>query len=283
MSDYFAREQAHGLDAIRITHPRAAGLIYLHGAHVASWQPAGQGEVLFMSAKSWFENAKPIRGGVPICFPWFGPKADNPAAPAHGTVRLRAWDVETITQDAAGVTVMLVTHSTPADAALFPHPFTLRHRVRFGDALRMELLITNTGPAPAKFEMALHTYFAVADIHQVRIEGLDGVEYLDKVDGGKRQRQSGPIRFTGETDRPYQNTTGTVTIADGPRRITIEKSGSRTTVVWNPWINKAKAMSDFGDEEWPNMVCVETANVGANALELAPGAAHTMAAVIRRA
>jgi glucose-6-phosphate 1-epimerase len=273
----------NGLAALEVNHPAATGLIYPHGAHVVSWKPAGQAtDVLWVSAMSHFAEGKPIRGGVPICFPWFGPKADDKAAPAHGTVRLRAWDVEAAGEDAAGVTVTLVTRSTEADVALYPHPFEVRHIVTFGARLRMTLSVKNTGAAPARFEEALHTYFAVADVRNVTVAGLDGVEYVDKVDGMKRKRQAGPITITSETDRPYLSTTAAVAVTDPGRgrTITVEKQGSNSTVVWNPWVAKAKAMPDFGDDEWPGMLCVETCNVGENALQLAPGQTHEMTAVV---
>lgn len=272
-----------GLIALEITHPLARGLVYLHGAHVASYTPAGHRDLLWMSGKGMFADGKPIRGGVPICFPWFGPKADNPAAPAHGIARLREWQVEALNQSPAGVSVTLVIRSSDADRALFPHPFELRHRITFGQSLHMELDLINSGAAPAKFEEALHSYFAVGDVRNIRIDGLEGVEYLDKVDGGKRKRQAGPITITAETDRPYLGTGHTTTITDPGlgRRIIIEKSGSQTTVVWNPWVAKSKAMPDFGDDEWTGMMCVETVNAFENAVVLAAGARHIMGATIR--
>ena len=272
-----------GLAALEITHPVAGGVVFLHGAHVASYTPTGQRDVLWMSGKSVYADGKAIRGGVPICFPWFGPKADNAAAPIHGTARLRVWQLEALASSAAGVSVTLVLRSNAADRAFFPHAFELRQRITLGASLRMELDLLNTGATPATFGEALHSYFAVSDVRNIRIDGLDGVEYLDKVDGGKRKRQAGAITITGETDRPYLGTTHTTTITDPgyARRISIEKSGSQTTVVWNPWAAKAKAMADFGDDEWPGMLCVETANAVENALTLAGGARHVMVATIR--
>jgi glucose-6-phosphate 1-epimerase len=146
----------------------------------------------------------------------------------------------------------------------------------------MELSIQNTGAAPVTFEEALHTYLAVSDVRQARVEGLSGRDYLDKVDGMKRKTQSGPITITGETDRVYLDTPDTVTIQDpaAGRRITVSKERSASTVVWNPWLEKSKKMPDFGDYEWPRMLCVETANVAENALTLAPGARHVMRATV---
>ncbi|HUO07049.1 MAG TPA: D-hexose-6-phosphate mutarotase [Phycisphaerae bacterium] len=279
-----------GLPAVAVKAPNGAnGTIYLHGGHVTAWTPegaAGGEDVLWLSKKSLWQDDKPIRGGVPVCFPWFGPKKDDPAgggAPAHGTARLRQWDLESIRQNSDGVTVTLATRSDEATRKLWPGDRTLRHRVTFGAQLTMQLEITNTGLTPVHAEEALHSYFSVGDVQRIRITGLDGVNYIDKTDGMKEKTQHGDISISAETDRVYLNTTSTVTIDDPVkgRKITITKENSKATVVWNPWIAKAKAMADFGDEEWPHMICVETCNVGPFALTIDPGESHTMTAKIR--
>jgi glucose-6-phosphate 1-epimerase len=165
-----------------------------------------------------------------------------------------------------------------------PHAFTARFTATIGETLAMELAVTNAGGAPMTFTEALHTYFAVGDVRQTRVSGLEGVEYFDKVIGAPARKGDGPVTFTGETDRVYFNTKSTCTIDDPVfgRRITVEKSGSESTVVWNPWIDRAKALPDFGDDEWPAMVCIETANTKYNAaITLQPGATHTMRQVVR--
>jgi glucose-6-phosphate 1-epimerase len=268
-----------GLPAVQVATPAASGTVYLHGAHVAAWQPAGFDEVLWLSQKSLWETGKPIRGGVPICFPWFGPRKDGPG---HGTARLQAWEIESVRQEPAGVTVCLFLRQDDAARGFWPHDFLLRHRITFGTELIMSLELTNMDAAPLTAEEALHTYFAVGDVRQVRIAGLTGVDYLDKTDGAKTKRQEGDITITAETDRVYLETAGSVTVEDPVqrRRIIISKSNSRDTVVWNPWVAKAKAMLDFGDEEWPGMLCVETCNVGAHGVTLAQGQTHVMTARI---
>ena len=270
---------AGGLPAVQVATPLASGLVYLHGAHVAAWQPAGCEEILWMSHKSLFEAGKPIRGGVPLCFPWFGPRKD---APGHGFARLGAWELESIQQDAAGVTVSLALRPDAVSRGYWPHEFVLRHRVTIGTELTMSIELGNNGSTPLTAEEALHTYFSVGDVRQVRVTGLAGTHYLDKVDGARERVQEGAIAITGETDRVYLDTTGPVTIEDSVKRrkITIAKEHSLATVVWNPWVAKAKAMPDFGDEEWPGMLCVETCNVGAAAVRVAPGEKHVMTARI---
>jgi glucose-6-phosphate 1-epimerase len=205
-------EGAGRLPAVKVTAGQATGMVYLHGAHVAAWKPAGFEEVLWMSAKSTFEEGRPIRGGVPICFPWFGPKPD---APAHGFVRLKAWELESIRQEAAGVTVTLAYAGSAADEAVrkyWPHDFVLRQRVTFGTELTMALELTNRGGAPLRAEEALHTYFSLGDVRQARTAGLSGARYIDKTDGMKEKLQEGDIAITAETDRVYLETRSAVHI-----------------------------------------------------------------------
>jgi len=271
-----------GLPSIVINSPLASATIYLHGAHVTAWQPRGASPVLFMSQKSWFEDGKPIRGGVPICFPWFGPKADDDKAPAHGFVRLKQWSLESVKELADGrIEVLLVTRDDEASRKLWPFSFELAHRVTVGRTLTMSLEMHNTGSVDCTYEAALHTYFTVQDIHKVSVLGLENTRYLSKVEGGYFDQGTDAVTFTAETDRVYDSSADTV--IDDPamgRRISVAKKHSRSTVVWNPWINKAKAMPDFGDEEWPGMVCVETANVKERAITLAPGAKHALSVTL---
>lgn len=274
-----------GLTKIVVTSPQAAAEIYLHGAHVTHFQPAGKEPVLWMSRSSLFEPNKPIRGGVPICFPWFGPRQGGPKAPAHGFARLREWHVDSVLQNNNGqVVVTLSLKSDGATRALWPADFVLRHIIIVGKTLEMKLELQNLSQQPIHFEEALHTYFSVGDIRRVWVEGLNqGLTYIDKVGGIFTRQQAEPvIRFTGETDRVYLDTQTTCTVNDPAmkRKIQVSKSGSNATVVWNPWIAKSKAMPDFGDDEWTGMLCVETVNAASNAVDLPPGLSHTMSAQI---
>ena len=264
------------------------GSIYLQGAHVARFHPRGGDEVLFISRQSRFERETPIRGGVPICFPWFGPKAGNPDAPAHGFARNTTWRLEELREIEQGnILVEMALTNNPLDDELWPHAFELRFIAVFGRSLTMTLRTTNRNEPDGRaftVESALHTYLNVGDIERVRIHGLENTEYIDKVDGMKRKRQPAErITFSGETDRVYQNTHASCVIMDDAldRRMTIDKAGSRSTVVWNPWTEKARRMADLGDDQWRNFVCVETANAGECAVALQPGQSHDMRAVIR--
>ena len=260
-----------------IQTPVAKGEIFLYGAHITAWQPAGYEPVLWMSKASAFELGRPIRGGVPICFPWFGAHPSDSAAPAHGKARITSWELVNAEQPLDGG-IALELETTV-------EPFRLRFRVEFSVALKMSLTVSLPAEysALALFEEALHTYLTVGDIHQVWIEGLETAPYLDKAGGVCERSAAGtPIRFESETDRVYQNTTAPCVLHDPilKRTVTVSKTGSESTVVWNPWIDKAARMPDFGNDEWTGMLCIETANAGAHAVSLEPGQSHTMTAVI---
>jgi glucose-6-phosphate 1-epimerase len=274
-----------GLPKVRITSPEAVGEMYMHGAHVTSWTPAGGEEVLFLSSQTRWEHGHAIRGGIPICFPWFGGKADDPKAPAHGLVRTKAWQLEAIAQVGGAVTVSMFTESDESTKRWWPAEFRLVHRATFGRELSLKLEVTNTGKTSLRFEEALHTYHRVGNIEMTRVRGLDKVQYLDKTDSNRKKVQQGEILIASETDRVYLNTQDPVELEDTVlrRRTRVIKQNSLTTVVWNPWVQKAQALSDLGDDEWMQMICIETSNVADFALVLAPGQQHTMEAVVKLA
>jgi glucose-6-phosphate 1-epimerase len=225
-----------------------------------------------------WKDGHAIRGGIPICFPWFRNKADDPKAPSHGFVRTKAWQLDSVESKGDSATVSLSTTSDEATRAWWPHDFHLLHRLTIGAELTQELVVSNTGTAPLRFEEALHTYYRVAAAESLRITGLDGADYLDNTDANREKRQEGDIVFTGQTDRAYLDTTHAVEISDPGmrRRIRLAKEDSRTTVVWNPWKEGAHSLADLGDDEWRTMACVEASNIRSFAVDLAPGKQHSM-------
>jgi glucose-6-phosphate 1-epimerase len=271
-----------GLAKVAIASGGTMGEMYLHGAHVTSWRPRGAEQVLFVSSRSRWEDRRAIRGGVPICFPWFGSKADDAHAPAHGFVRTMSWQLESITQAEDAVRVSMFTQSTDETKRWWPADFHLVHRATFGSTLTQELVLTNRGSTSLRFEEALHTYLSVGQIEKVLLRGLNDVRYLDKTDANRPKTQQGPIVILSETDRVYLNTRDVIELEDHSlrRRLRVAKANSLTTVVWNPWVEKAKALSDFGDAEWMQMVCVEASNVSDFAVEVAPGCQHVMQAIV---
>lgn len=246
--------------------------IYLHGAHVAHFTKKNEPPLLFLSQCSRFDNDHPIRGGIPVVFPWFGHRE---GMGQHGFARVKTWEVKEVVPAADGsVSVKFCLPDAP-EASSYP-PFTVDYIVHVSDALRLELVVTNTSKEePLTFENCLHTYFEVGDVSTIRISGLKGVKYLDKVANfAEKTETNGYIQIDSEVDRVYLNTSTPVEIDDPKlgRKIRIEKKGSLSTVVWNPWIGKAQQMPDFGNEEYQKMVCVESGNVGPQAVKLAPGA-----------
>jgi glucose-6-phosphate 1-epimerase len=272
-----------GLPKVRITSPGAVGEMYLHGAHVTSWKPRGGEEALFVSAQSHWQRDRAIRGGVPVCFPWFGAKHGDPNAPAHGFVRTKGWQLESIVRDGDAVIVSMFTESDEATRRWWPADFRLVHKVRFGSDLRLELEMTNTGTSSLTFEEALHAYHRVGRVEEVRLRGLDTVHYLDKTDSNREKVQHGDVVLSSETDRVYLDTRDELALEDSVmhRSTHVAKENSRTTVVWNPWAQKARALSDFGDDEWAHMICIETSNVSKFAVNLGTGQQHQMRSIVR--
>jgi glucose-6-phosphate 1-epimerase len=271
-----------GLARVDITSPLAHGQMYVHGAHVTSWRPAGSEEVLFLSSKSRWEEGQAIRGGIPICFPWFRAKADDPHAPAHGFVRTRSWQLYSIVENNAGVAVTMFIESDEQTRRWWPEEFRLLHRVTFGSELKLELVCINTGQNPLHFEEALHTYNRVADVGTVRLQGLDGTRFFDNTDSNKEKAQLGDVTVASQTDNAFVNTQNSVDLLDPKmhRRIRLQKANSSTTVVWNPWQEGASRLRDLGEGEWKQFLCVEASNITRAAVAVAPGQEHTVSAVL---
>lgn len=263
-----------GLPYFELHWNGAEAHLYLHGAHVLHYQPAGQQPVLWQSEASWFEPGKPIRGGIPVCWPWFGAHPTEPDQPSHGFVRLTEW--EPISTSATEEST-IATLQFPASGS--PQGISLQLRVELSEQLSVSLITANNSGADFMFSEALHSYFSIRDIRSVIILGLEDQRYLDSLyRGSSPQQQSGPISFSAETDRIYIDTPHTCTIVDEvfKRSIHIQKENSLSTVVWNPWIDKSIRMPDFGDREFMNMLCLETANCGPDAVTLSSGETHTM-------
>ncbi len=258
----------------------ASGAVRDHGAHVTAWAPAGHSAVVWVSAHAVYAEGVAIRGGVPICFPWFGPGRSGNLSPAHGFARVVEWRLVDVIEDADAVTVVHELDEQLATSVEFPYAYRATSTARFADTLTLTLEVQNTDDVAFSYEAALHTYLRVGDSEAISVAGLEGDSYLDQVEGA-RAVQRGPIRLVGEVDRVYASV-GAVHVVDPSlgRTISIAKSGSGSTVVWNPWVSKARRLPDFGDQEWREMVCVETANIGDAAVHLAPGQSHRMQAII---
>ena len=276
------REGPGGLPVLSVTHPHGTLELTPYGGHVLSYQPAGQTPVLFVSRASTYVPGKPIRGGIPVCWPWFGPNSEDPALPMHGFARLMFWRVEAVDVGADAVEIRLALRDDAQTRKYWPHAFELVLRVVLGTRLQIELTTRNTGSQPFALTQALHTYFSVGDVGRIAIEGLEQTSFFDSLTRERVAPDGAAISFRAETDRIYTDTTADCLIRDPAlgRQIRVAKRGSRSTVVWNPWIEKAKRMPDFGDDEFPGMVCIEAANARDDVMTLPPGHTHTLAQIL---
>ncbi|MGA2748880.1 MAG: D-hexose-6-phosphate mutarotase [Verrucomicrobiota bacterium] len=250
--------------------------IYLHGAHVTHFQTKGEAPLLFMSKLSRFNEGTPIRGGIPVIFPWFGPREGESA---HGFARIQSWELREVSQLSTGEVSLRLSLPESPSAALFPK-FTADYWVTVGKTLATRLIIANASEdQDFTFENCLHAYFNVGDIAAISVTGLKGADYLDKTENFARKTEhSEHLKISRETDRIYLDTTAPVEIHDSKlgRRIRIDKSGSLSTVLWNPWVDKAEQMPDFGGDEFERMVCVESGNVADNRMTLPAGKSATL-------
>ena len=260
----------HGLAKIIVSHAGVTGELVLQGAHVTAWQPAGARPVIFTSNRANFAPGKAIRGGIPVVFPWFGPHPTDPTQPQHGFARTASWQLDSVEAGADGVTLAL---------SLSRDGFALRYRVLFGHELHLGLGVRNVSGNSASFEAALHSYFTVSDVEHVSVSGLEACSFIDKTEGMRLFPPLGaPLTLNKETDRVYLNTPDQRVINDPGwgRRIVIATTASASTIVWNPWPEKAAAMTDLGADNWRGMLCVETGNVADNRVHLPPGGTHDM-------
>ncbi len=259
------------LPMLEVTTAWSSAEIYLHGAHVTRFKKHDEPPLLFMSQCSRFAEGQPIRGGIPVIFPWFGPREGQQQ---HGFARLKTWELKEFAPAADGSVSVRLRFPDCPEAATLP-PFAADLVIHVNKTLSLDLEITNQSKEDTfTFEDCLHTYFEVGDATAISIKGLKGASYLDKTANFARKTETDEvIRISSEVDRTYVDTTGTVEIHDPRlgRRIRVEKQNSASTVVWNPWIAKAQQMPDFGNEEYQRMVCVESGNVGPNQITLPPG------------
>ncbi len=284
-----------GLRYVDILGESARGRVFLHGAHVTSWVPDGAAEsVIWLSERAQFAEGVAIRGGVPICFPWFGPDVPPAGGPAHGLARLVDWHFDGVDAAADGAVTARFSVDSSSDA---PDPgwheafrvrpeelgevrFRAVYSVTFGDTLTTSLRVTNTGDRALGFEAAIHSYYAVSDITQVAVSGLEGISYEERAAGAAQEerRDVAEVRFAGEVDRLYAQAPSRVTLTDAGlgRTIRLDSSGAAGWVVWNPHVAKAERMADFGDDEWRGMVCLEPVCLGENTVWLQPGESHTI-------
>ncbi|MGF6556495.1 glucose-6-phosphate 1-epimerase [Pseudomonas sp. S30_BP2TU TE3576] len=277
------------LNCWRIRHGQAELLVAQQGAHILSYQLAGQPPLIWLNDEAVFKTGKSIRAGVPVCWPWFGNFDRNPksvqamrvsgeAPSAHGFVRAMDWELGGIEAEGESLKVEFLLPYPDGGFPGWPHQVDLTLTIRLDEQLHIQLTSHNRGTDTVSISQALHSYFAVSDVRDVHVEGVDGLNYIETLDNWKTVTQSGDLRFTGETDRIYLDAPPQLSIVDPAweRRIVLSSSGSRTAVIWNPWIDRAAAFSDMADDGWQRMLCIETANVMDDVVSLKPGASHTL-------
>ncbi|MEE2642564.1 MAG: D-hexose-6-phosphate mutarotase [Planctomycetota bacterium] len=270
------------LTRCRVRNRWAEAEIYLHGAHLTHFRPHDQTSWLWMSPLSEFDAKHPIRGGIPICWPWFGPHNHQPEFPQHGFARTSGWRVRAVLEMEGSTEILLGLTSSPQTAEFLDGEFDARCRISLGESLTVELGVTNTGDRPlVDVGCALHSYFRVSAIENVRLLGLQDRRYLDKLTG-EIASQSGELIFEKETDRVYLDGDTPLTLVDRerPMKFGISSTGSRSTVVWNPWVDKSKRMADFPDDGYREMVCVETANAWDDVRTIDPGKTHLVSQTV---
>ena len=278
-------EGAGGLPFIKIDNAKASAVISVYAGQVLSFQPANDSNnLMFLSEAAYYQPGKAIKGGVPICWPWFGLDLDGLGRPAHGFVRNRFWNVVRTGVTAEGdAIVTLGLTDTPETKAIWPHSFNLSLEITIGESLNLELITRNTDTRPFFITQAFHTYFKVGHIDQVAVLGLDGLEYIDKADNAAHKLQTGAVSIGEEVDRIYRKAQGELAIDDAAqcRRICITSQGSNTAVVWNPWAKISAEMADLKDDDYQRLLCVETANADLDVVEIAPDSEFRLTANYR--
>lgn len=293
MSTPKVESEQHGeLNCWRITSDTAELLVAQQGAQVLSYQRLGEPPLLWLSEQAIFKQGKSVRAGVPVCWPWFGNLKRNPAAvqamyrgedaPAHGLVRGRDWQLLSIESSGDSVRVEFTLPETQGDLPGWPHNVELKLSIVMGEQLAITLTSYNLDNVPVTISQALHSYFAVSDVREVQVEGVDGLGYIETLADWEQRTQQGNLGFAGETDRIYLQVPEQLSIVDPNwnRRIRLTSSGSRSAVIWNPWIARAAELPDMADDGWQRMLCIETANVWDDVVTLAPGATHSLSLTI---
>ncbi|WP_263147168.1 D-hexose-6-phosphate mutarotase [Pseudomonas sp. RIT-PI-AD] len=273
----------------RLRHGGTELLVTQQGAQVLRYGRDGEAPLIWLSEQAAYRRGQSVRGGVPVCWPWFGDLRRNPpavqahyqgdeAAPAHGLVRGIDWRLHGVEHSAEAVQLAFVLDSREHPLPNWPEACELTLRIRLDERLHLSLESHNLGERPITLSQALHTYFAVGDVTRTRVEGLENAPYLDTLKDWQRCRQDDAPGFDGETDRIYLEVPPRLSILDEAwqRRIHLESHASHSAILWNPWIDKAKRLSQFADDAWRGMLCIETARVMDDVLVLQPGERHAM-------
>lgn len=286
-SRYVRVERRGDLELCIVDHPKARALLAAQGAQLLSFTPAGEKPVVWLSEEAAFQQGISVRGGIPVCAPWFGALEANPEAvragytganaPAHGLVRGVPWSLEAVEEDDTGVRVRFLLERSSAALRDWAAPLTLRVEYTIGRELHARLRVS-AGEVPTTVSLALHSYLAVSEIADVEVSGFEGVAYRDALDGWRSKTEVNPVRFEGEVDRVYEGVSRASVVHDRgwSRRIVVEHENAKSAVLWNPHVAKTARLSQMNAEGWRRMLCIETANVLGDARALEAGESHAL-------
>jgi len=276
-----------GFPIIEVDNEYASALISIYGAQVLSYKPKLNSydnqskysleegnELLFISEIAYFEQDKSIKGGIPICWPWFGRGPENLGRQMHGFARNMLWQLEdTVSISEVGTEIVLSLSESKESYALWPHDFKVMLTITIGKTLRLSLKTVNTGKQIFTITQALHAYFSIADIQKIKVDGLNKVQYINTVNGANKiELQEGEIAVNQEVDRIYTDVPSRTILIDEKlkREVVIESDGSKTTVVWNPWIEICKNSADLIEDAYQRFICIETANAAEDVIVIEP-------------
>lgn len=280
LSDNVTIVEVDQVKVVRVIHEKATAGIALHGGHVVSFTPAGKEDLIWMSEKAIFDGKAALRGGIPVCWPWFG----RIAAPAHGFARTTEWELVEHRENDNGVIVELALFPTEETHDIWPHMFDARLMVEISDQLKVTLKVTNIDDAEWTFSGALHTYLNVGDIKQAQTTGM-GPEYIDSLKEGEICQGGDVLQLTDTIDRVYTQPEAQILVKDAVlnRTLSVENQGHNSAVLWNPWATGAQGMGDMADNGYETMLCVES-TVHAPSIKqgktLQPGETHELITVI---
>ncbi len=270
------KKTANGFAYIEIENKSASARIALQGGHLFHYQQQGEKPLLWLSQKSHFESGKAIRGGIPICWPWFGKNLTHKDLPQHGFARISPFELlESNEPDEHTSVVVLQLQSSEKTLLLWPFQFQLFLRITVGSTLKVALTTRNCDSQSFTVSSALHTYFAVSDISRVSVQGLNKVRYWDALTD-QIKRQQGDVLIGEEVDRVYQKTTESLLLRDAVREVHIRPEGSSSAVIWNPWKEKTRRMADMQEDAYKTMLCIETANALEDARNVLAGEEHSL-------
>ena len=272
-------ERTHsGLEFISINSRQCEAKIFLQGGQITEFTPKGKLPLLWVSGDETFSEGKSIRGGIPICWPWFG-QHENSDFPAHGFARTHVWQADEVHETDSEVTVSLKLPMKQVDSTFWPHQSSLRVEFILSEQLEVRLTTSNLGNVPFSYTQALHTYFPTEDINNTRVAGLQGAQYIEFGQGPHQQHDV--VDFSRETDMVYTQAAAVQTIDTPQGMISVSRENSQSCVLWNPWIEKSKRLSNFADDDYKSMLCLEAANVLEDAVTLEPKQSHTLVTTIK--